>query len=193
VPELMMESLEAVKALALQRAALQAGVQLAASRNYPALALSSSLHYGLPGVNPVENQWMLYATAGATLSWSWSWGADSLAVRAAQRRLAQQAGEERSAREQLRLEYDSAVRDWQAAREELDLLAASLELAQTRLAIVSSQHSQGMASTTDFNDANLRLTQAEIGYRSQLLSLRLKANLLEAASGQPIEQWSIDQ
>jgi hypothetical protein len=39
----------------------------------------------------------------------------------------------------------------------------------------------------------LRLTQAELQYRSQLLSLRLKANLLEAMSGQPIGQWSIEQ
>ena len=73
------------------------------------------------------------------------------------------------------------------------MLAASLELARARMAIVSSQQAQGMASSTDFNDANLRLTQAELQYRSQLLSLRLKANLLEAMSGQPIGQWSIEQ
>lgn len=193
VPELKMESLEQLQALAIQQAMLQAGARLAASRRYPALALSSSVHYGLPGVNPVENQWMLYATAGATLSWSYAWGADGLAVQAAERRLGQQAGEQRSAREQLRLEYDSAVRDWQASREALGVLAAALELARTRMGIVSSQYSQGMASSTDFNDANLRLTQAELQHRSQLLSLRLKANLLEASSGQPIEQWSIDQ
>ena len=151
------------------------------------------MHYGIPGVNPVENQWMLYATAGATLSWSYNWGADSLAVQAAERRLLRQAGEERSVREQLELEYDSALRDWAATREELGVLAASLELARARMAIVSSQHAQGMASSTDFNDANLRLTQAELQYRSQILSLRLKANLLDAMSGQPIEQWSISQ
>jgi outer membrane protein TolC len=144
-------------------------------------------------VNPVENQWMLYATAGAALSWSYNWGADSLAVRAAERRLLRQAAEERSAREQLQLEYDSLVRDWEATWEELGVLAASLELARARMAIVSSQQAQGMASSTDFNDANLRLTQAELQYRSQLLSLRLKANLLEAMSGQPIGQWSIEQ
>jgi outer membrane protein TolC len=192
-PKLELESLEQVKALALQRSVLQAGLRLAASRHYPALTLSGAVHYGIPGVNPVENQWMLYATAGAALSWSYNWGADTLAVRAAERRLLRQAAEERSAREQLQLEYDSLVRDWEATREELGVLAASLELARARMAIVSSQQAQGMASSTDFNDANLRLTQAELQYRSQLLSLRLKANLLEAMSGQPIGQWSIEQ
>jgi outer membrane protein TolC len=171
----------------------QAYVRLAASRLYPALTLSGAVHYGIPGVNPVENQWMLYATAGATLSWSYNWGADNLAVQAAERRLLRQAGEERSAREQLQLEYDSLVRDWEATREQLGVLAASLELARARMAIVSAQQAQGMASSTDFNDANLRLTQAELQYRSQLLSLRLKHNLLEAMSGQPVGQWSIDQ
>jgi outer membrane protein TolC len=193
LPGLRLESLEQVKALAIQRAILQTNSRLAASRLYPALTLNGGLHYGIPGVNPVENQWMLYATAGATLSWSYNWGADSLAVRAAERRLHRQAGEERSAREQLELEYGSAVRDWEAGREALGVLAASLELARTRMAIVSSQQAQGMASSNDFNDANLRLTQAELQYRSQLLSLLLKANLLDAMSGQPIEQWSISQ
>ena len=193
VPALNLESLEQVKALAIQRTVLQANTRLAASRHYPALTLSGSLHYGIPGVNPVENQWMLYATAGATLSWSYNWGADSLAVQAAERRLLRQAGEERSAREQLELQYGSAVRDWAATREELGVLAASLELARARMAIVSLQQAQGMASSTDFNDANLRLTQAELQYRSQFLSLRLKANILDALSGQPIEQWSINQ
>jgi outer membrane protein TolC len=136
---------------------------------------------------------MLYATAGAILSWSYNWGADSLAVQAAERRLLRQASEERSVREQLELQYGSALRDWAATREELGVLAASLELARARMAIVSLQHAQGMASSTDFNDANLRLTQAELQYRSQILSLRLKANLLDAMSGQPIEQWSISQ
>jgi outer membrane protein TolC len=193
VPALNLESLEQVKALAIQRAMLQADTRLAASRHYPALTLSGGLHYGIPGVNPVENQWMLYATAGATLSWSYNWGADSLAVQAAERRLLRQASEERSVREQLELQYGSALRDWAATREELGVLAASLELARARMAIVSLQHAQGMASSTDFNDANLRLTQAELQYRSQILSLRLKANLLDAMSGQPIEQWSISQ
>jgi outer membrane protein TolC len=193
VPELELESLEQVKSLGIQRAMLQANIRLAASRRYPALTLSGAVHYGIPGVNPVENQWMLYATAGAILSWSYNWGADSLAVRAAEQKLLRQAAEERSAREQLQLEYDSLVRDWRATREELGVLAASLELARARMAIVTSQQAQGMASSTDFNDANLRLTQAELQYRSQLLSLRLKANLLEAMSGQPIGQWSIEQ
>ena len=193
VPELELESLEQVKALAIQRAMLQANIRLAASRRYPALTLSGAVHYGIPGVNPVENEWMLYATAGANLSWSYNWGADSLAVRAAERRLLRQGAEQRAAREQLQMEYDSLMRDWEATLEELGVLAASLELARLRMAIVSSQQAQGMASSTDFNDANLRLTQAELQYRSQLLSLRLKANLLEARSGQPIGQWSIDQ
>jgi len=85
------------------------------------------------------------------------------------------------------------VRDWRATRERLGGLAASLELARARMGIGASQHAQGLASSTEFNDANLRLTQAELEYRGQLLSLRLKANLLEAMSGKPGEEWSIDE
>jgi len=83
------------------------------------------------------------------------------------------------------------VRQWTAMQDELQVLGASLELARTRMGIVKAQYEQGMASSTDFNDANLGLTQAELQYRSQLVSLLLEATRIQAASGQPVDDWSL--
>ena len=193
LPPLKEEALDRIKALAVQRSILRANKKLAESKLYPTLALNGTLHYGIPGVNPVQNEWMLYGTAGVSLSWSFSWGGDSLAVRAVEHNLAKLSSDETSAREQIELEYNSAVRDWSAMKDELDVLEASLDLAGAKMAIVKSQYEQGLTSTTDFNDANLELTQAKLQCRTQLLSLMLKANQIEALSGEPIDQWSVTQ
>lgn len=193
LPSLSIESLDQIKALSIRRTVLQTNRKREESKYYPSLALSGALHYGIPGADPVTNDWMLYGTAGISLSWSYDWGATSLAVRAATQRIAKLASDETAAREKINLQFAKAVRDWHAMKEEADVLNASLNLARTRMNIVRSQNEQGMASTTDFNDANLQLTVAELRYRSQILSLMLKANQIDALSGEPIDQWSIAQ
>ncbi len=191
LPPLEEEQLDQIKALSLQRGILAQSKRLAESKLYPTLSLSGALHYGVPGVNPILNEWMLYGTAGAALTWSFNWGGDLLAARAVDRNLAKLGNDELSARHEIELDYASAVRDWYAMQSELKVIEASLDLARTKMGIVKVQYEQGMASTTDFNDANLGLTQAELQYRSQLLALLLKANQIDALSGEPIDRWSV--
>jgi outer membrane protein len=191
LPALDEASLDEIKALAIQQSIQGTNKKLALSKLYPTLALSGNLHYAIPGVNPILNQWMFYGTAGATLSWSFNWGGDSLEAQVADHNLARLRSDETSTRERIELNYASAAREWQAERNELDVLAASLDLARAKMAIVKSQYEEGLASTTDFNDANLELTQAELRHRSQILLLLLKANQIEAMAGRPVGQWSV--
>jgi outer membrane protein TolC len=185
------EGLDQLKAFAIQRKILLAGKTLAESKIYPALSLNGALHYGYPGVSTLGNQWSFYATAGATVSWSFNWGGDLLTARQVESNLAGLLMDESSAREKARLQYTRAVRDWRATKDALDVLAATRDLARARLTIVQTQYENGMASTTDFNDANLGLAQSELQYRSQLLSLLLKANQIDALAGNPVDQWSV--
>lgn len=191
LPPLQIDRLDQIKAFTLQRGLLDQTRRLAASKLYPTLAVSGALHYGIPGVNPIEDQWMFYGTAGASLSWSFDWGGDLLSVRAADHNLRKLASDELAARRAIELQYSSAVRAFHAMKSEADLLKASLDLAHTKMGIVKAQLDQGMATTTDFNDANLGLTQAELQYRSQLLALLLQANQIDAASGEPLDRWSV--
>jgi outer membrane protein len=185
------EKTEAIRALDIRRNMLLAGRRAAASKHYPTVALSGNLHYGLPGVDPVDNEWMLYGTAGVSFSWSYDWGGTAAAVRSAKDRLSGLAADKAAARERIELRYNSAVRDWKATKEALEVLEAALDLAEVKMGIVKSQYEQGLASTTEFNEANIELTQAELNYRGRLLALLLKTNQIDAMSGRSIEQWSV--
>ena len=50
-----------------------------------------------------------------------------------------------------------------------------------------------MASGSDFNDANLNMTETELKYRQFLTAVALKLNELDYKSGKPIQQWRIEQ
>jgi outer membrane protein TolC len=192
-PPLDERGLPLVKALAIQKMILETNGKIARSKFFPSVELSGALHYGLPGVNPIQNQWMVYGIMGAFITWSFDWGSDALKADAVDHDIAKLANDETTEREQIELNYNSALRDCDAAREALHVSKASLDLARTKMGIVKTQYEQGMASTTDFNDANLELTQAELQYRSLLLSLLLKASQIDALSGEPLEQWSVTQ
>jgi outer membrane protein TolC len=185
------QDLDQIEAIEIRRKILLSDKRQADSKAFPALSVGGALHYGFPGVSALQNQWSLYATAGATVSWSFNWGGDLIAAQQVDANLAGLLSEESSARETARLHYTSAVRDWEAAKEELDVLAAARGLARARLSIVLTQYENGMSSTTDFNDANLGLAQADLRYRSQLLSLLLKASQIDALAGNPVVKWSV--
>lgn len=193
LPDLKEDDLLQLKAMSIQRGIFQSAGALARSRYYPVVAVSGAVHYGQPGVNPIENEWMTYGTLGVAVSWAWNWGGDILEAQAADHRILKLKSDETATREQAELAYHSAVRDWSAARDELEVLRASLDLSRNKMQIVKTQYDQGMATTTDFNDANLELAQAELQFRSQILSILLAGSRIDALSGEPPETWSVAQ
>jgi outer membrane protein len=175
-------------------AALSAEEQsrLAASANLPRLALQAQYHYGIPGANPVENEWMGYLAAGATLSWSYDWGAASARADAA----GASADAARAAYRRLDSALELAVAQQTATiesmLERLELLSEAARLTGEKLDITESRYEQGMATVSDFTDATLEKTQADLGYQSMALQIVMLIHHLEAVSGLPLEEWSTD-
>ncbi len=192
-PPLMEEAADEIKVLAIQRGMRESARAIAQSKLYPTVLLNASYHYGYPGLGTTGDEWSGYATLGASLSWNWNWGGDILAAQAAEAELSRTGLDEAAVRDRIRLGYDKAVREYRSMADQLTVMSAALEQSRAKMAIVSSQYGQGMASTADFNDSNLELTQAELKYRSLLLALLLGLNQIDAARGAPLEQWSISQ
>ncbi len=193
LPPLQAEGLSQIKALAIQRDILETNRTLARSKLYPTVASDRRLplRHARPRPDRGAVDGLRHGRRPRDLGLRL--GGDSLKVQAAERDLERLASDSISAREGIELDYDSAVRDYGAAGEALKVLGASLDLARTKMRIVKSQYGQGLASTTDFNDANLQLTRAELDYRTQLLSMMLKASQIDALSGKSLDQWSVAQ
>jgi outer membrane protein TolC len=134
---------------------------------------------------------MLYATAGFSVSWSTDWGAAEARASAAGATKDALASSLCELTRQTSLRYQQELRELESMVLKLDILRRALALTAEKADITEQQYKQGMATVTDFTDANLALTQAELRYRTQILLILLSRNQLEAVSGLPPEDWSV--
>jgi len=161
---------------------------------YPNLVLFASYKYGKPGLDMISNDWMTYGVWGAGLSWNiFSWQKDDLKLQAARANTRRLIYQKQSVEDQLKLGFDQTksafiylTRGWQVQQK-------AVKLANLKMETVQSRYSQGMASATDFNLANLELTQAELKEAQQRIQILLKINELDFKSGKSISEWSLIQ
>lgn len=190
--ELEISRIEAYKALEIQEQLLESDIKRTRSAYYPSVAIEAAVKYGNPGVDVIKKDWMTYGVWGAGVSWNlWSWGADKKAVEAREAGIVRLGYQKKALVDQIRTRFDTAVRELSAVKEQLKVSEKALELSRQKMKIIQSQSSQGMASATDFNDANLELTQAELSYATQMLTLDMKINEIDYLSGQPINEWRL--
>ena len=193
IPSLDLPALPQLQALSFQEDAAQAQYALERSATYPKVILNSQLHYGVPGASAVEKEWMLYATAGISVSWSTDWGAAQARGSAAEARKDALVSTRSELTSQTSLRYRQDLRELESMIQKLEVLQQALALTAEIADIAEQQYKQGMATVTDFTDATLALTQAELGYRTQILLILLKRNQLEAISGLLPENWSVSR
>ena len=192
--ELNIEQVENIKGLSIQKNILELNKTIIKSSYYPAIALYAGLKYGKPGVDMIENDWMTYGIWGVNVSWNlWNWTGDRAAVQAKQAQIRQIAYQKEALQDQICTVYDNAVREFKSMQKQLNVFAASLNLARHKMKIIESQFQQGMVSVTDFNDTNLELTEAELNHKQHLIRIALKANEIDYISAKPISEWRIEQ
>lgn len=176
--------LDAQLALEARLAGADARIHEAAGAKAPQLDLQAGWHLARPGVDPVANDWMDYASVGLALRWPlWDSHANRLReerVRAERHRvragLAESESRLQSARAQARAALDGARRAWQAA-----VAARDLEL--RRLDLVEGRWKQGLAVERDWLDAHDDLRLSRIDERLALARLRQAESRLLSASG----------
>ncbi len=194
LPQLQVEDKTDIRMLKMQRRMMELDERIQRSGYYPKVSLFASAHYGLPGLDFIEKQWMFYGLAGVGLQWNlFRWGGDSRAVearQAAQRKIDYQR---RAAEEQIRLKYDQAGRDFAVLQEQEQVLRQGVQLAREKMQITKSRFEQGEASVTDYNNANLQLTEMELNRKRHLIRMLIKINEIEYISGKAISDWSIER
>ena len=149
----------------------------------PSVVASAHMSYGRPGVDPVENEWMSWASARVSLAWTlFDRGARHQRVEAA-RATARAIDATRSdlhrrlqgAFETARVRLDFAMR--QSAK-----ASQRVEAERRRLELVGGRREQGMATETELLDAHDDLADAEASEVAARAAVRLaESDLLYAA------------
>ncbi len=186
--------METLKKIEQQRRMQQTQIHLKQAAYFPRVQVFASYNYGKPGADMIRNEWMDYGVWGVNLSWNiFSWFSDRLRVQAARAELKQIQWQKQTAKEEMQTRFEAALRTWQTLFEQYKVLKMAFDVARSKMKIVEAQYRQGMATVTDFNRANLDLTEAELNVKRQLLLLALQRNQVEFLSGKPINQWSIQK
>jgi outer membrane protein len=189
---LALERVETYRLLMQQETLAATDIELRKADYYPAVALYAGYRYGKPGVDVINDEWMQYGVWGMSLNWSlFGWGSDRLETEASRADLRRATWQREALADELRTGYDNALRELQSIEERVAVAGQYLKVARDRLSVIESRYNQGMVSTSDYNEAELELTEAELNHRRQLLRLELKINEIEFLSGAPIEQWSL--
>ena len=148
----------------------------------PSLSGAVVYHYGRPGINQVENEWMDYYTFGLNVSWMlWDFGARSHRVNAlrmmaysfdATRKNAEQAFQTMLATSRTAVEAVAPV---------VDKMQERLVLQQEASLHVENRLKAGMATESEYFDTQDDLFEAETQWIAAVASLRAaEADLLYA-------------
>ncbi len=190
--QLLPEQIEDLRNLQLQKEMARNSLALRKAAYFPTVAVQAAYKYGKPGLDMIKNEWMAYGVFGVSLHWNiFGWNADKLHVQAARESMRQIDYSRRALSDQIRQRFDKSLREYESLRAQGRVLQRALRLARRKMNIIKSQYEQGMSSATDFNTANLDLTEARLNVQRWRLRLALKLNELEFISGKPISAWSI--
>ena len=190
--ELILSNNDDLKMLELQIESLRTNKSLSEATYYPRIVSYAGIKYGKPGVDFIQNDWMGYGVWGVAVNWNlFSWGGDRLKAQSQEVTVRQHQFQYQAVQDQIQTTYDHAVREYRAMVEQLKVLKQALELAKTRMHIIDTQYRKGISTATDFNSANLELSEAEINQKQQFIRMQLKSNEIDWLSGQPINNWRV--
>jgi outer membrane protein len=149
----------------------------------PSLSGTAAYHYAKPGVDMVKNKWMDYYTAGLSASWT-LWDFQARSARVQQTTSSVRAAEARKTDLQNALQTrEQTARDArEAARLADDKTAQRAALERQRSTMVEARYHNGLATESEYLDAQDDLTTAELDRVGAVVRLRLaEADLIYAA------------
>lgn len=192
--ELDYSSNENIIALDYKRNILEFSKKIEQSNYYPKVGLFASFKYGQPGADIIQKEWIPYGIWGAGIQWNiFSWGADRSSVEAKEASIRQLEYRKLDLVNRIRAEYNAQVGEYKALREQLQVLKTTLNVARHKLRITEIRYNEGMASATDYNDANLDRALAEINFKRHILRMDVKIREIDFISGKKLSQWSVLQ
>lgn len=161
--------------------ALRARVALGAL--LPSVVANAQMNYGRPGVDPVRNDWMSWASARVSLAWTlFDRGARHQKLEAARATARAVEAARTDVYRLLEGAFEAAQVRLDYAKRQSEKAAERLEAERRRLELVTGRRNQGMATESELLDAHDDLADAEAAEVAARAAVRLaESDLLYAA------------
>jgi len=154
------------------------------SEYLPKLYLAFAYHYGEPGVNFFEKQWMDYWTFGVQLSWNlWRWGRDRSAIRQQQYGIRQLALQQQLVRKMTQANIRKYLKQLDQLSDQQRLLQAMKNEKRSKFELVKKRWEQGQQTTLDVLQAERELTQAEMKHDLNRIQAKIVYLMLNKETG----------
>ncbi len=174
----------------LEVAAAEFQIEMASSNQLPHLYFTGTGSYGRPGLDPVENEWMAYATAGLSLNFNlYRGGAVKAAVEEKQNLLDATMEKRQAVARHIEQERQSAQLNVNMSKSAWQLARQSHQTAQERFQLVESLWRQGQVTETTYQNARESLTQSQLSLTAAILDYRLAVADLIRANGETFDQY----
>jgi outer membrane protein len=194
IPEFETNQIDDLKMLNTRIRMMKSSQSITRAGYFPNVGLFAGVKYAKPGVDFIANDWMTYGVWGVNLNWNlFKWNADHLKIQSQQAAIQSIQFQYQVVNDRIRTKYDNAIREFEALKQQYSVALRARDVAKKKMEIVESRYKQGMSSVTDFNEANLELTDAEINLQRQKILLALKISEIDFLSGKSINEWRIEQ
>ncbi len=178
------------KNVRLQQQKLSAFKEVARANYYPKVFISASYNYGRPGIDVIENKWNSYAKWMVGMQWNiWNWWADQAALNSSDLKFKALQYNEETLKDQLQLNYDAARRALESLKKQYNVALLAVKVAHEKMNIIEVNAKNGQLAASDFNEANIELSQAHLRQKQILVQLNLKASELDYLSGTALQNW----
>ncbi len=152
-----------LRSLSYARQAGQTAVRIAKGSYYPSLAAFGTLGYGKPGLDFIRREWMDYWLVGIGAEWSlWHWGKNRSQVVQAQLQLQNIEATDIQLRQAIELDVTQACLLLDDASKRLALTRVMADQALESFRVTEQSYRQGMATNTEYLDAQAELTRARL-------------------------------
>jgi outer membrane protein TolC len=174
-----------VRKITMQIDAARLAKSLEASNQKPTLSFASSGHYARPGLDPVKDEWMAYASAGLNLDFTlYRGGSVKAQIEEKQKDVDALDNQRHSIERQIILQRQSANLALNTAKGQWGLAEELLKNARERYRVAESMWKQGLATETTYQDAQNALTQAELSVSVSILDYWLAVAEMIYANGE---------
>ncbi len=140
----------------------------------------------------MADEWMNYTTAGASMQWNiWDWGSRGAANEAQKQAYKSIFSREQDLRATLENNFHQLKRDYQTLLKQVQVQKQSVDVAEQKARILDDQFKAGVASSSDYLDAEKDLTNEKLKLEQTQLDILAKTVELDYLSGKPISEWRL--